>query len=576
MNMKFKKRIKMFEEFASPADTSSNSNTTANKTAVSVEKTTKATAKSGEAIRTEVIKDVDAILTNLAELSNQITESYEMVNEAGIEDLMKGIQSTFAIAKAKMMLDKYGKLLMAADPTNQKNQVTIGTAKIEAEIEKIQASIEGKGIAPEVKEKAYKKKAELEQRIAGATEKAAMEVEKAKNALSEFEQKLADVEKPINADSPLAKEYQASKARLKNAVREESMKVAAELAAKQGNEKAAKQLEQELKDMQTKQKELEDKIKNQQELGKEEIAELKGIQAYIAEIDAIMKAREAVKKVNDDAKTTANAIKESLSAFNAIILESAVSDLFSKAKAKSDEAALAKAKELATSAKAAATAELEAVAALANKIKGKEVTKSVVGLAGGDMDKAQEGEGGFTLGEFIPKYGDGSTLKKPEELSAVQAADQVLQDVDQAIADAKEAGKGGGEENKSSQTLADEFIAGNEGFKVISAEEKDAKVTVNNPETGEDEEKPKYEGVKEFKGKKEDGSDDEPIIVAKEINYSENSSAQVSAGDNVSEEEAVCEKCGEVHEGECATHEAVTESFAFKSGSVADRFRSLM
>ena len=120
------------------------------------------------------------------------------------------------------------------------------------------------------------------------------------------------------------------------------------------------------------------------------------------------------------------------------ILENEVSDLFSKAKGAGDEDALAKAKELATQMKKAAAAELEAVTALANKISGKEVTKSVVGLAGGDMDAAKEGEGGYTLDTFIPKYGGGSSIIGADEFSSIKAADEVLADVDAAIAKAKE------------------------------------------------------------------------------------------------------------------------------------------
>lgn len=503
--MKLRKKLRLLEDFKTEA-----AQTT--KTEVAIE----ATTDKAENTRTEVLSDVDAILTNLETLSAQITEGY-LVNE-NIEEMMKGIKSIFAIAKAEMMLDKYGKLLMAADPTAQKNKVTLGTAKIQVKLDQITDSIKGKGISPEVKEKAAKQKKELREQMAGATEKAAMATEKAKNALAEYDTEIADVEKGISADSDLGKAYKAKKARLKNQVREESMTVAAEIAAKQGKDDAAKELKKEIADIQARQKEIEQKIQNGESLGKEEVAELKGIKAYMTEIAAIMKARENVTKVTTAAKEAVGAVKESLSAFNMVILESAVGDLFSKAKSKADVAGLNKAKELATAMKGAATAELEAVSALANKIKGKEVTKSVIGLAGGDMDKAQEGEGGFKLGEFIPKYGEGANLKKAEDLAAVKSADEVLQAVDQAIIDAEEEPEG--ETEKTSKQLADDFIAGDEGegFKVIT--DKGAEVPVPNPETGEDEQKPKYEDEQDFTGKKEDGSDDDVVTVAKEIDYS--------------------------------------------------------
>ena len=438
--MKLNKRIKMFEDFAGTAMDSSNNTAPASKTvtgSVAVDKTNVksddvAKKAEGEKVRANVIKDVDAILTNLSKLSDQIKESY-MLNEDAMASLMAGIKSQFAIAKSTMMLPKYKKLLMAADPTNQKNETTLGSAKITKAIEDITKSLEGKGISAEQREAAAKKKEKLSNKMAGVEQATAQKVEKAKNALSEFETKLADAEGGMAKDSELAKAYQAKKARMKNGVREEALSQALEIAKKQGKADAAKEKAKELKEIADKQKEIEDKIKKAEELGAEDVAELKGIQAYVKEIDAIIKSREAVKKVIDDAKTTAATISESLA-----ILENEVSDLFSKAKGAGDEDALAKAKELATQMKAAASAELEAVAALAKAISGKEVTKSVVGLAGGDMDAAKEGEGGYTLNTFIPKYGGGSSIIGADEFSSIKAADEVLADVDAAIAKAKE------------------------------------------------------------------------------------------------------------------------------------------
>ena len=436
--MKLNKKIMLLEDFAGTAMDSSNNTAPASKTATGSVAVDKTNVKSddavkkaeGEKVRANVIKDVDAILNNLSKLSDQIKESY-MLNEDAMASLMAGIKSQFAIAKSTMMLPKYKKLLTAADPTAQKNEATLSSAKITKEIDKITTGLEGKGISAEQREAAAKKKEKLSNKITGVEQAAAQKVEKAKNALSEFETKLADAEGGMSKDSELAKAYQAKKARMKNEVREESLGQALEIAKKQGKEDAAKEKAKELKEIADKQKEIEDKISKAEDLGAEDVAELKGIQAYVKEIDAIIKSREAVKTVIDDAKTTAASISESL-------LENEVSDLFSKAKGAGDEGALAKAKELATQMKAAAAAELEAVTALANAISGKEVTKSVVGLAGGDMDAAKEGEGGYTLDTFIPKYGGGSSIIGADEFSSIKAADEVLADVDAAIAKAKE------------------------------------------------------------------------------------------------------------------------------------------
>lgn len=566
--MKFKKKIQMFEDFASSAD-ASNSTTPSSattKTTVAVDKTN---TKSGEAIRQEVIKDVDTILTNLAELSNQITESYA-VNE-NMDELLKGLKSTFAVAKAEMMLDKYEKLLKAADPTNQKNQVTIATAKMTKRIEELTKSVEGKGIAPEVREKAAKEKQKLKDAMAGATEAASMQTEKAKNALSEFESKLGNIEADITKGSKLDVAYQAKKQRLKNAVREKAMEEAAKLAAAQGKDDAAKELAAELEEIKERSAELEAKIKKGESLAKEEVAELAGVKAYMAEIEAIMKAREDVNKVVDAAKQATDAIKESLSAFNNVILESAVEDLFSKAKSKSDEAALGKAKELANAIKNAATAELAAVSALANKIKGQEVTKSVIGLAGGDMDNAQEGEKGFKLGEFIPKYGDGTSLKKPEDLAAVKSADEVLNNVDQAIADAKEGGKtpddGGKTPDDGGKTPETETELTDDQKEEIrqKIQTLEAKIT-----SGEAKKEGKPDDIKQKI---------EQSLAAKRQEL-ENLKAQL--GESFGSYEKTMSILTEMESSidailrEYDRVEPITESFAFKTASVADRFRSLM
>jgi len=568
--MKFKKKIQMFEDFASSAD-ASNSTTPSSattKTTVAVDKTN---TKSGEAIRQEVIKDVDTILTNLAELSNQITESYA-VNE-NMDELLKGLKSTFAVAKAEMMMGDYEKLLKAADPTNQKNQVSIATAKMTKKIDQLTKSVEGKGISPEVREKAAKDKQKLKDEMAGATEAAAVQTEKAKNALEEFKSKLGNVEADITKGSKLDVAYQAKKARIANAVREEAMEEAAKIAAKLGKDDAAKELAEELEEIKKRSAELEAKIKKGESLAKEEIAELAGVKAYMAEIEAIMKAREDVNKVVSSAKEATEAIKESLLAFNNVILESAVEDLFSKAKSKSDEAALGKAKQLANAIKTAATAELAAVSALANKIKGQEVTKSVIGLAGGDMDKAQEGEKGFKLGEFIPKYGDGTSLKKPEDLAAVKSADEVLNKVDQAIADAIEGGDPpAGDPPAGDPPAGDPPAGGEEELTDDQKEEIRQKIQKLEAKIASG------EGKKE--GKPEDVKQKIEQSLAAKRTELENLKAQL--GESFGSYEKTMAILTEMESSidailrEYDRVEPITESFAFKSGSVADRFRSLM
>lgn len=587
MNMKLKKRIKMFEDFASTTADSSNSTTPSSATTSNSVAVDKTNTKSGEAIRTEVIKDVDAILTNLAELSNQITESYEMVNEEGIsiESVMKGIKSTIAIAKCESLEKKYMEILRMADANLQ--AVKFGVEKI-----KIAKTLE-KQVA---KAKDSEQRAKLEKAASDATADITKqeEYEKTRNAnvKTEFETELSQKEEDIAKDSPLGKLYFNRKQMLKNQIQEEGVAMLAEFKAKQGKDAAAKKLADELKAIKQKANELAKKIADGESNSGDDLKELKGIKAYIKEIEAIQKAASDTKKINQEAEKELATIGESFLFSETLdaILENAVADLFSKAKSAKDEAALAKAKALATALKTAATNDLAAKAALANKIKGQEVPKTIIILAGGDGDSAKEGENGYTLTKFIDKYGGGSDIVGAEEYAPVKAADQVLQDVDQAIADAKEAGKtpeggkGNNDDEETKTELTDEQkqeiqnkistletkIASGESKKEGKPEEIVAKIEQSLAAKRKELEDLKAQLGESF------GSYEQTMAALTEMESSIDEMLEEFDMESVSEEEAVCEKCGEVHEGECATHEAVTESFAFKSGSIADRFRSLM
>ena len=140
---------------------------------------------------------------------------------------------------------------------------------------------------------------------------------------------------------------------------------------------------------------------------------------------------EIMKKIEDAGK-----VKEESLDIDNVVENAKVEDLYSAAKGANDEGALNKAKELASSLKAAAAEELAAKTELANKISGKEVPKTIIILAGGDDESAKEGEDGYTLGNFIDKYGGGSSIVGKEDYSPIKIADEILASVDDAIASA--------------------------------------------------------------------------------------------------------------------------------------------
>ena len=84
---KFKKPILLQEEFAA-GEVSSNPTTPVVKTTVDTVGTEQVAAdKSGEQVRAEIVQDVDTILTNLEQLSKQITEDIDRQYDVLMESL---------------------------------------------------------------------------------------------------------------------------------------------------------------------------------------------------------------------------------------------------------------------------------------------------------------------------------------------------------------------------------------------------------------------------------------------------------------------------------------------------------
>lgn len=563
--MKLKKRIKMFEDFASTADTS-NSTAPVSKTtdtSIAVDKTN---TKSGEAIRTEVIKDVDTILNNLAELSNQITEDHsillaefekasnailednEPINEDFMAEIMKQVKSMKAYAKLSALYPKMKKNLLKAELTKvEKLQEFDATsdektaayndqlkAKYKEAIDAVTASE-----APAIK-KAQKKEALRQQRDA-AIEKGAdtvknkLESEKTKltkqldDKIRDLNTKLTDLQANNKIEAELLQKQWASE-KLKTDDEIEFAKIDQTVEIK--NKYAADNPDQVDKNEKFR-KAQNAKIKAESaEKQKERAEELAAVQKQFDDEKASGTAdeQEAKKKITDWF-SAGNAYASYLGTVDFGVEESLVSE-----EAEIADEVKAKIKELRKAYSAANAA----------------VSVATFKKAGSSEDEAKE--------QF-------TTFKEMVNGAVEEYSDQV--DSIEGIDDEKKEDK-----SQSASDAANEFIANNPDFKVVENPEEEVSYTEN----GEEKTMKKWTDVREIKGKDADGNEvaDEVVKVGKEAEVPENSSAQTPAGDNVSEEEAVCENCGEVHEGECAAHETVTESFAFKSGSVADRFRSLM
>ena len=119
-NKKFKKPLLLQEEFTA-GEISKPGQTTA--PAVKTDSTTVGTqqtsAKSGEEVRAEIVQDVDTILTNLEQLSKQITESIDaIIEEVFNEDVNLELNENFRLENSLILIDILSStgLQIKADP----------------------------------------------------------------------------------------------------------------------------------------------------------------------------------------------------------------------------------------------------------------------------------------------------------------------------------------------------------------------------------------------------------------------------------------------------------------------------
>lgn len=466
-------------------------------------------------IKTDALKDVDSILNNLEQLSAQITESTLITEAEALDAVFKSIKSVWAVAKATSMLKKFGELYKNQNPDLLVLKSSVLAHKAKGEITKA-----GEDSSAEGKARAAKLKAKLSIAMDKLESGLELEKEKSKNELDAFNVDLADVETNIAKDSALGKVYFATKMKVQADVRELGKTELAKQKMKEGNDKAAKELADDIKDIKKQSEDLAQKIADGNSEAGKDTKELEGIKAYIPEIDAIQKANQALATIRAEAEEAREAVVAESNIFGfdvETILESTLTDLYSASKSRANVAGLTKTKELAAKFKQAGTAKIEAQRALADKIKGKEVTKTVIIIAGGDGDAAKEGENGYTLTTFIKSLGGGTDIIPTEEFTIVKDAIEVEGEVDDAIAQA-ESGGGSGETEKSAEEVAkdalgDEF---NNYSKITDPEEE----VEDTDDEGNTTTKKKWKDVKIYKGKDAEGADTTEEVVYAKLNES--------------------------------------------------------
>ena len=596
--MKFKSKIKMFEEF----ETTTNSNTTT--TAEAPATVAKPQSKSGEAIRTEVLADVDSILTNLETLSAQITEeilqdidyllentdwSNAPLNESFMEEMMKTFKSmkSFAILngswkslyanKLKVELaniDKEAAFVLKGEKLKEKALEAV-KAKFDAKVAKIRAQegIPSEKKSQEVKalrtqqDEAMKDGGAVSKKIDGKINAQLTQLqETGKAALRDAGQKVTDLESNNTIESELLKkQWLATKQKTQDELDNKHIMDKYETKAKydeSDDPELAEKKAKAAKELQAKQD------KEAQEAQKERVDALKEAQAEAearaAEGDEA--AQEANKRISEFYKTSTELIGSLQSVKPEDYDDARKLEIKKLKKAQSEaekkvsgqtfiDGGVAKDKNEGDSIK---TEMVDTVDNALKDFKGlldtfdniKSDTEKAIEAAQDAQDDAKtaldlvqaddvEGKKAAQKTYFEAQIATQNAKKADAEANNEDSTkfDTKIAELQQKITDLD---GGGGTTEKTSQQLADEFIADNEGFKVIT--DKGAEVTVRNADTGEDEQKPKYEGEKDFTGKKEDGTDDDVVTVGKEIPYSETASVNVPAGKPLTEGMTVAEK----------------------------------
>lgn len=518
--MKFKKKIQMFEDFASSAD-ASNSTTPSSattKTTVAVDKTN---TKSGEAIRQEVIKDVDTILTNLAELSNQITEDLntafeeilsedlDLIVEAGAGDeLMKMFKSMSAFTK---LASSYGKLADKKKQLETDKKVygytftlkkdEIVNTNMDKQKDAINAKIEKIDDPAKRKEARITRDAKLEEIKAKLSKKADQQKEDKDRG---FDRDVSDTNDAITKltgdnkiESPvISAKWDTMKLSIDRKLEDKYIK---------NEREAISQFEDDPERMERLEKAMKERV------AKESAEAAKALEA--ARARAEKEQAELDEKIANADEDTKEAL-EKIKAFNAAYTELA-SKLDLDETSGEDEINAAK----------EASSNLDA---------------ALGALGTGVMKKAfgydNDTDADTALTDFTERESElQSEYKANKALTKGSKEDDDLNlDDDQA---------------KSASEVADEFISQNDGYQKVDKPDEEVTYTEN----GEEKTMKKWTDIQDKYGKDAEGNDTEEVVkVGKLAEVPQNSNVNVPAG------------------------EPLTESFAFKSGSVADKFRSLM
>ena len=241
---KLQKPLSLLEEFAAGEVSNTNQNTTpsikTDANTVALDKT----IKSGEEVRAEIVKDVDAILTNLETLSNKLQEDLDFFLREGegplnenLEAFIQGVVGKASALKGMAMLKEYEKLKLAANANKLDFDKFQKTFKIDQAIRKIQ-DVKDNLDGP-AEQKAIAKIQKLKEAKSDLEANFDLLKEKAANQLAEVDEKLKKLEDKMGGK--FKEMYDTQKTKVNAEVSEKGLEMKAQMLKAKGKDDAAKE-----------------------------------------------------------------------------------------------------------------------------------------------------------------------------------------------------------------------------------------------------------------------------------------------------------------------------------------------
>lgn len=260
---KLQKPLPLLEEFAAGEVSNTNQNTApsikTDANTVALDKT----IKSGEEVRAEIVKDVDAILTNLETLSNKLQEDLDFflkedegpLNE-NLDEFIQGVVGKASALKGMAMLKEYEKLKLAANANKLDFDKFQKTFKIDQAIRKIQ-DVKDQLDGP-AEQKAIAKIQKLKETKSDLEANFDLLKEKAANQLAEVDEKLKKLEDKMGGK--FKEMYDTQKTKVNAGVSEKGLEMKAQMLKAKGKDDAAKEAAEQLSKAKAKNAEMEKTI----------------------------------------------------------------------------------------------------------------------------------------------------------------------------------------------------------------------------------------------------------------------------------------------------------------------------